>query len=314
MSTYMENTRYATGVTIAVPCFNEATTIGKVVTDFRRVLPQADIVVFDNASSDETAKVAKEHGARVLYVRHRGKGRVMQRIFQDVNTDFLVIVDGDDTYNAEDVTRLLEPIFSEQADMVVGNRLSYAVRTGFSWSHRVGNIIFRLLLNLLFNTQHNDILSGYRAMNREFYQGIPLLSSGFEVETELTLQALERGCTVEEVNVAYRNRPANSYSKIREFSDGSRIIMTIISLLRDYRPMVFFSLIGSFFLILGIFFGSIIVREYLHTGFIQRVPTAILTIALVLVGVNSFISGLILSAVNRRYREMEVMMRRFKSN
>lgn len=298
---------------VAVPCYNEAVTIKKVVEDFKKELPQARVVVFDNASTDQTAEIAQAAGAGVVRVIKKGKGYVMQAIFQKADADYLIIVDGDDTYAARDVHALLRPLTEGVADMVVGNRFSMATRSGFTWSHRAGNVLFRVLLNSLFSTKHADILSGYRAMTREFYRNIPLLSQGFEVETELTLQALERGNSIQEVRVSYQDRPRNSHSKIREFRDGSRIILTIVSLLRDYRPMIFFSCIGGFFLLFGILFGSIIVIEYLHTGFIRRVPTAILTIALVLVGVNSIISGLILSAVNRRYREMEIIMKRFKS-
>lgn len=300
-------------VTVAIPCFNEEVTIGKVIEDFRVSLPGAQIIVFDNASRDRTREEASGRGAKVISVHRRGKGNVMQRIFQEVETAFLLIVDGDDTYDAEDARKLLEPLFEGSADMVVGNRFSRTTRRGFSWSHRAGNVLFRFLLNSLFGTRYADILSGYRAMTRNFYSNIPLLSQGFEVETELTLQALERGCSIQEISTSYRDRPTDSHSKIREFRDGSRIILTIVSLLRDYRPMIFFSLIGATFLFFGLLSGSVIVIEYVHTGLIQRVPTAILTIALVLVGVNSFISGLILSAVNRRYRELEVIMKRFKS-
>lgn len=300
-------------VTVAVPCFNEEVTIGRVIEDFHSALPGAQIIVFDNASRDKTAQVAREKGARVVHVYRRGKGNVMQHIFQSVNTPFLIIVDGDDTYSAKDAPRLLQPLLQGTAEMVVGNRFSHATKHGFSWSHRIGNVVFRFLLNSLFGTRYADILSGYRAMTRDFYRNIPLLSPGFEIETELTLQALERGYSLTEIRVSYQDRPANSHSKIREFRDGSRIIVTIISLLRDYRPMIFFSVIGALFMFFGIAAGIIILVEYLHTGAITRVPTAILTVLLTLIGINSFISGLILSAVNRRYREMEVMMKRFKS-
>jgi len=309
-----KSTLRARTITIAIPCFNESITIEKVIRDFRRVLPFADIIVFDNASSDRTAEIARKSGAKVTTVLRRGKGNVIQRIFRSVKTDFLVLVDGDDTYNARDVYTLFLPALDGMADMVVGDRLTRKKRRrGFSKSHQFGNVLFRNILNILFGTRYLDILSGYRVMTREFYQNVPVLSSGFEVETELTLQALERGYEIREVPVLYRDRPTNSHSKIREFRDGSQIIITIVSLLRDYRPMTFFSFVGGSFLVAGLFSGSIIVLEYLHTGMIYRVPTAILTIALVLVGVNSFISGLILSAVNRRYREMEILLKRSKS-
>lgn len=299
-------------ITIALPCYNEAISIAKVIRDFREALPGANVVVFDNASSDRTGEIARENGARVIRENRRGKGNVVQAVFNTIDTDILVMCDGDDTYAAGDVHKLLE-LLKNGADMAVGNRFNRVSRKGFSFSHRFGNVLFRSLLNNLFQTKYADILSGYRAMKKEFYKNIPLLSPGFEVETELTLQALERGYHIDEVAVEYRDRPANSHSKIREIHDGSKIILTIVSLLRDYRPMVFFSFISGIFLLLGIFSGSIIIIEYVNTGYISRVPTAILTISLILVGVNAFMSGLILSAVNRRYREMEIIMKRFTS-
>lgn len=300
-------------IAVAVPCYNEERTIAKVISDFHAQLPEADIVVFDNDSSDNTAKVARKNGATVFFEKRRGKGCVLQRIFRVMRSDILIIVDGDDTYAAEEVHELLSPIRRDEADMVVGNRLFHGEK-GFSPAHRFGNAVFRYSLNYLFRTRYTDILSGYRAMQKSFYKNLPLLSKGFEIETELTLQSLERGYRVKEVPIHYRNRPYGSHSKIRKFKDGSRIILTIISLLRDYRPMTFFAYLGSFFMIAGMFFGSIVVREYFQTGIIQRVPSAILSIALIIVGVNAVISGLILSAVNRRHREMEMIVRQIGDN
>lgn len=295
-------------IAIAIPCYNEELTVGQVIQDFRKELPEAEIFVFDNNSRDQTVKVAKENGAQVIYEKKQGKGYVMQRMFQTMQADILVMVDGDATYFARDVHKLIEPILENDADMVVGNRLHQRKR-GFSHSHRFGNAVFRILLNYLFNTHYQDILSGYRAMKKEFYQGIPLLAGGFEVETELTLQSLDRGYSINEVPINYTDRPEGSYSKINKFKDGSRIILTIISLLRDYRPMIFFSYLGGVFIAFGLIFGGVVVNEYYQTGFITRVPTAILSIALVIVGVNAIISGLILSAVGRRQKETELIMR-----
>jgi len=293
-------------IAVAIPCYNEALTIAGVVADFRKQLPQADIVIFDNNSSDDTAKIAKENGARVIYEKKQGKGYAMQRMFRTMDSDILIMVDGDATYFAEDVHKLIAPLLHDGADMVVGNRLqqSFQKDKGFTHSHRFGNALFRCLLNYLFNTRYQDILSGYRVMRKDFYQGVPLLAGGFEVETELTLQSLDRGYFITEVPIQYTNRPQGSYSKISKFKDGSRIILTIISLLRDYRPMIFFSYLGGAFILVGVFFGSVVIKEYYLTGLITRIPTAILSIALVIVGVNAIISGLILSAVGRRQKEI----------
>lgn len=299
-------------IAVVIPCYNEESTIAKVISDFRKQLPEANILVFDNNSSDNTAKVARENGAEVFFEKRCGKGYVMQNMFRTVNSDIFILADGDDTYFAEDVHKLMEPILNGRADMVVGNRLSQS-EGGFSLSHRFGNLVFKYLLNYLFNAAYSDILSGYRVMTRDFYKNIPLLARGFEIETELTLQSLERDFQIEEISIRYKNRPKGSHSKINKFRDGSRIIMTIISLLRDYRPMVFFSYLGGFFITAGMLFGSVVVIEYYRTGFISRVPTAILSIALIIIGINAIISGLILSAVNRRQKETEVIIRQMNN-
>lgn len=300
-------------IAVAIPCYNEELTIGKVIQDFRKELPEADIFVFDNNSSDQTVKIARENGAQVISEKKQGKGYAMQRMFTTMQSDILVMVDGDATYFAEDVHRLIAPIIEDNADMVVGNRL-HQNDTGFSFVHRFGNALFKMFLNYLFNTRYQDILSGYRAMKKEFYQGVPLLAGGFEVETELTLQSLDRGYFLKEVPIQYTDRPAGSHSKINEFKDGSRIILTIISLLRDYRPMIFFSYLGGAFITFGLIFGGVVVAEFYQTGFITRVPMAILSIALVIVGVNAIVSGLILSAVARRQKETELIMRQITKN
>lgn len=295
-------------ITVAIPCFNEETTIAKVINDFRAELPEAEIIVFDNNSSDNTVAIAKENGARIMYERKQGKGYVMQKMFRSIKEDILVLVDGDGTYFAEDIHKLMNSVINGDADMAVGNRLHQRDR-GFSYSHRFGNAVFRFLLNYLFRTDYKDILSGYRVMKKDFYQSLPLLAGGFEIETELTLQSLDRGYSIIEVPIKYTDRPQGSHSKISKFKDGTRIILTILSLLRDYRPMIFFGYLGSFFIVAGMLFGSIVVSEYHRTGFITRVPTAILSIALVIVGVNAIISGLILSAVSRRQKETELVIK-----
>lgn len=300
-------------ITVAIPCYNEALTIASVIKDFRAQIPEADIVVFNNNSSDETVEIAKENGARILHERKQGKGYVVQKMFQTINSDILIMVDGDGTYFAKDARRLIGLLTKEGVDMAVGNRLHQRKR-GFSHSHRFGNAVFRFLLNYLFRTNFKDILSGYRAMRRDFYQELPLLAGGFEIETELTLQSLDRGYSIAEIPIGYTDRPQGSHSKISKFRDGYRIILTIISLLRDYRPMIFFSYLGGFFLLAGFISGGAVVEQYYKTGTIGRIPLAILSIALVIVGVNSIISGLILSAVNRRQRELEIIMKKIKKD
>ncbi len=295
-------------IAIAIPCFNEAVTVAKVIRDFRAELPMAEIFVFNNNSKDKTEEEARNSGARVITEKKQGKGFVFQNILRTIEADILILVDGDDTYLAKDVHALLEPILKDEADMVVGNRLAFK-GSGFSLAHRFGNAIFRWFLNGLFRSKYADILSGFRVMKKDFYKNVPILAKGFELETELTLQSLERDYCIKELPIHYHERPHGSHSKINEMKDGFRIILTIVSLLRDYRPMSFFGYIGLFLVLAGFIFGGIVVDEYYETGIIRRVPTAILSIALIIVGINSVISGLILSAVARRQKETEAVIK-----
>jgi glycosyltransferase involved in cell wall biosynthesis len=298
-------------ITIGIPCYNEEISIGKVVSDFRSEIPESRIIVIDNNSKDKTSEKAKDAGAEVFFEKKLGKGNAVRKLFEISDEDILILVDGDDTYFAKDVKKLIQPILENKADMVVGNRFAYK-NDAMNESHNFGNKLFRLILNLFFNTKFKDILSGYRAFNKEFYKNTPLLSEKFEIETEMTLQALERNFNVIEIPINYQKRPAGSHSKIKEFRDGSKIIFTITSLLRDYRPMTFFSILGSFLILIGFSFGTRVLIEYIKTGIILRVPTAILTIALVILGFNSFLSGLTVSAINRRNRELENIIKRKK--
>lgn len=295
-------------ITVAIPCYNEELTITKVIRNFRNELPDSKIIVFDNNSKDKSAELARNSGAEVFFVKKRGKGNVIKDIFKKVNEDVLIMVDGDDTYLAKDVRKLMQPIINDEADMSVGNRIM-GKNNGMNTGHSLGNKIFRWLLNIFFKTNFQDILSGYRVFSRDFYKNIPLLANGFEVETELTLQALEREYRIVEIPVGYQSRPEGSHSKIREFSDGSRIIFTIVSLFRDYRPMTFFSILGFFSILIGIALGSRVVLEYFETGLVLRLPTAVLSITFIILGFTSVLSGLTVSAINRRYRELENILK-----
>ncbi|PYQ39657.1 MAG: glycosyl transferase [Acidobacteria bacterium] len=270
-------------MTVAIPCYNEAPTIAKVVSDFRAQLPEAEILVVDNASSDDSAARAEKAGARVVREKRRGKGYVMQTILETVQADVCVIVDGDDTYFAEDVHQLLAPVTSDQADMVVGDRLKEASSAALNDVHRFGNRAILAIINMAFRTAFQDVLSGYRVMNRNFMNSVPLITGGFETETELTLQALEKGMVIREMPIRYRARPEGSVSKLSPFADGYRILITMAVLLRNHRPLYFFSSIAVGLLVMG--------------------GIALLASGLVLIGI-------LLNAVSAGFQEMTALHRR----
>jgi len=298
-------------VAVLIPCLNEEQTVCKVIQDFRRELPQAEIVVFDNASTDRTAEQARQAGAVVFYEGRRGKGYVVQSMFEKVNADLYVIVDGDDTYPAEKVQALMAPVLAEQADMTVGSRIAKDSQSDFRLLNLVGNKFYLGLINAIFHTRLTDILSGYRCMNRKFVKGVPIFVTGFEVETELTIKALERGFQICEVPVDLRSRPAGSHSKIKIMRDGLRILGTIFSLMRDYKPLTFFGFTGELILLAALATGWVAAQDYLHTGQILHIPAAVLGTGLALIGIVSIFVGIVLHTITRRFQELEYYLRLF---
>jgi glycosyltransferase involved in cell wall biosynthesis len=295
-------------ITVAIPCYNEAPTIAKVVADFRAQLPEAKILVVDNASSDDSAARAEQAGARVVREKRRGKGYVMQTILETVDADVCIVVDGDDTYFAEDVHQLLTPVASDQADMVVGDRLKEASSAALNDLHRFGNRAILAIINLAFRTDFQDVLSGYRVMNRNFMNAVPLITGGFETETELTLQALEKGMVIREMPVRYRARPVGSLSKLSPFADGYRILITMAVLLRNHRPLYFFSSIAVGLLAAdGVYAAALLAGRLppygtlIHAGMMAGL--ALVAAALVLIGI-------LLNAVSAGFREMTALQRR----
>jgi glycosyltransferase involved in cell wall biosynthesis len=281
-----------TKVAVLIPCLNEEATIDKVVKDFREQLPEAEIHVFDNASTDATRHVAQEAGATVHSEPRRGKGHVVQSMFRTVEADVYVMVDGDDTYPAEHVHELIREVASGRADMAVGSRL-LAQESSFRTLNRVGNHFFLHTINVLFGARLTDVLSGYRAMSRAFVKGLPLVVTGFEVEVELTIKALERGFRITERATPLRDRPLGSHSKLRKVRDGWRILSTIFALLRDYRPRFVFGGLGLVLLGLGLLPGM----------------TAVAGAALLWAGALALAVGFVLHGVNRRLRELECATR-----
>ena len=290
-------------IAVLIPCFNEEITIEKVVSDFRRELPDAAIYVYDNNSTDETAKIAAAAGAEVGFESKRGKGNVIRTMFREVTADIYVMVDGDDTYPAGRVHDLIAPVAQGKADMTVGTRVTEHEERAFPKFHKFGNEFVRRTINAFFGTNLRDILSGYRCFNERFVKSIPVLSTGFEVETELTLEAIDKRFTIQEIPVKYSNRPEGSHSKLNTFLDGFLVVKSIYWIFKDYRPLRFFFLVGLLALLFGIGLGMIPIREFIATGMMTHPSTAVLATGLVLVSLLSFATGLMLDTVNRRYKE-----------
>ena len=290
-------------VAVIIPCLNEEATIGRVLDGFRERLPAAALYVVDNKSSDKTAEVAQAHGALVLRETRPGKGFAVRRAFREVEADVYLLVDGDDTYPSEDADRMLEPILAGAADVVVGTRLG-SQGSEFRWMNRFGNRILLGFLNALFSVKVTDLLSGYRAMTREFVKQVPVLSVGFELETELSVLAFRRGFRTIEIPVRLRSRPPGSHSKISVIRDGFRILNAILTLLRDYRPLTFFGGAGIICVVFGVLPGLFVTYEFMQRGTV-RIPTAVLATGLVLSGLILMLVGVVLTTLNRRFRELD---------
>jgi len=295
-------------VAILIPCFNEELTIGDVIDRFREELPQAKVYVFDNNSTDRTVERAREKGALLLRERRQGKGYVVQSMFREINAVIYVMVDGDGTYPASSLRTLLKPILDGDADMVVGSRLNSASQSQFRVVNRLGNYLFLWLTRTIFHAHIEDMLSGYRVFNHSIVKQLPLLSTGFEIETELTIKALERGYRVIELPVDLASRPPGSHSKIRHIHDGLVIMKTILCLARDYKPLTAFGAIGLLLILAGLIPGSVVISEFLRTGLVPRLPSAVLAVGLVLSGLIVGIAGVVLHTVARRFQELALQL------
>src|SRR5271157_3204160 len=290
-------------VAVLIPCYNEAAAIAKVVDDFRAALPRARIYVYDNNSGDGTMAVARDAGAVVRTEALQGKGHVVRRMFADVEADVFVLVDGDDTYDAAVAPAMLRLMLDNQLDMVTGTRASEqagAYRRG----HQLGNAVLTGLVRRIFGNRVSDMLSGYRVFSRRFVKSFPALAGGFETETEFTVHALELKMPIGEMVTAYRGRPPGSTSKLRTYADGMRILRSIVRLVKEERPLQFFALIGGVLLLAGFGVGLPVVVEFLRTGLVPRLPTAVLATGLVLLSFLAFVCGLVLDTVTHGRREM----------
>jgi glycosyltransferase involved in cell wall biosynthesis len=295
-----------------VPCYNESLTIAKVCDDFKKYLPEATVYVYDNNSSDGTAKIAAEHGAVVVHEGRQGKGNVVRQMPRDIDADCYVMVDGDDTYPIEQVREVIAPILEGTADHVVGDRLSngtYAAENKRA-GHGFGNDLVRWLIKVLYGFEYTDVMTGYRAFNREFAKTLPVLSPGFEIETELSIHAVDKNWRIVQVPIDYRDRPEGSESKLNTVSDGIKVLKMIFSLFKDYKPLGFFSLIALVLFVIGLVLGIPVIAEFAATGLVPRFPTAILAVAFCGLAALMLVCGLILDTVvkgNRRDWELRVI-------
>ena len=295
----------ASRVAVIIPCYNEAVTIAKVVADFRSALPGAPIYVYDNNSSDETAKLAKESGAIVRHEPRQGKGNVVRQMFRDIDADCYLMVDGDDTYPAEAAAALTAPILSGEADMTVGDRLSngtYAEQNKRAF-HGFGNDLVRTMIRWIYGYSFDDVMTGYRAMSRPFVKTFPVLSEGFQIETELSIHAVDRRWRIADVPIDYRDRPEGSESKLDTVGDGVKVVCAIASLFKNYRPLKFFSLIALVLALVGLILGLPVIGEFFATGLVPRLPTAVLAVAFMFLCGLSLATGLILDNVAKTERK-----------
>ncbi|HEX9048649.1 MAG TPA: glycosyltransferase family 2 protein [Verrucomicrobiae bacterium] len=295
-------------IAVAIPCYQEALTIGKVVNDFRRELPDARIYVYDNNCTDGTGDIATKAGATVIREKRQGKGWVVATMFEKIQEDILVMVDGDDTYEASHVHKLLEPILRGDADMTVATRLTSHGEKSFRPLHMAGNQMVCGIINWMFRSHVSDIFSGYRVFTREAARQIPVTTRGFDIETELTLQALYRGQVIREMPAPYRARPEGSFSKLNTFSDGFRVLVRLFLIVKSYKPLTFFGLLGLILFLLGLAAGAMPVYEFVTEHYVHRVPSAILAAALVLLSFFSIGLGLILNSMNLRLLEIEQLI------
>lgn len=301
-------------VAVLIPCYNESKTIEKVVKDYREVLPEADIYVYDNNSKDHTDEIARKAGAIVKYEYRQGKGNVIRSMFRDIDADCYLMIDGDDTYPAEDARTMVDLVLEGKADMVIGDRLSSTYFTENKRAfHNFGNKIVRLLINKLFNNNVKDIMTGYRAFSYEFVKGFPVLSKGFEIETEMTIHAVDKNYMLVEVPVSYRDRPVGSVSKLNTYSDGFKVLKTIATLFKEYKPALFFNMFASLFLIVALILGIPVFVEYFQTGLVPKFPSLIVAGVFLTITLLLWITGIILEVIVKKHKQLyELLMNQIK--
>ena len=291
-------------IAVLIPCYNESKTVKKVINDYQAILPEATIYVYDNNSTDDTAAIAEAEGAIVRHEYHQGKGNVIRRMFREIDAEAYIMVDGDDTYPAEFAREMVDKVLDRHVDMVVGDRLSSTYFTENKRPfHNFGNSLVRQSINTLFKSDIKDIMTGYRAFSYQFVKSFPVLSKGFEIETEMSIHAVHKNLLVENVIVTYRDRPEGSESKLNTYSDGLKVIKTIIKLYKNYKPFGFFSILAAILMLLSLGFFIPVFGEYLATGLVLKFPTLIVCGFVALAALISFFSGVILSTINQKNRQ-----------
>ncbi len=307
-------------IAVLIPCYNEELTVEKTVSDFKRILPSADIYVYNNNSKDKTKELALKAGAIVKDEYRQGKGAVVRSMFRDIEADVYIMVDGDDTYPAEEVEGLITPVLEGKADMVIGDRLSSTYYTENKRPfHNFGNSLVKGLINFLFKSNLNDIMTGYRSFSKRFVKCMPVMSNGFQIETEMTIFALTNNMQVVNVPIAYRDRPEGSESKLNTFSDGFKVLLTLFNLFKDNRPFLFFGCLSLIIFVVGLIVGIPVIDEFIKTAYITKVPSAVLAAALM---INSFLMlsvGIILDAIKNEKRylfecHMNDVVSKYKEN
>ena len=292
-------------IAIIIPCYNESKTIEKVVNDYKRVLPEADIYVYDNNSKDGTDEIARKAGAIVRYETKQGKGNVVRTMFRDIDADCYVLVDGDDTYPAENAREMCNYVLNDNVDMVIGDRLS---STYFKENkrpfHNFGNKMVRGLIKKIFKTNINDIMTGYRAFSYKFAKTFPILSKGFEIETEMSIHAVDKNFTLKEIPVQYRDRPSGSVSKLSTFKDGARVLKTIATLFKEYKPTMFFNTVSVLFYLVSLVLAIPVFSEYFDTGLVPKFPSLIVAGIFLVVALLLNITGIILQVIVKKHRQL----------
>jgi len=301
-------------IAVLIPCYNESKTIEKVVKDYKKVLPEADIYVYDNNSTDQTDEIAIKAGAIVRYEYRQGKGNVIRSMFREIDADCYLMIDGDDTYSSENAREMCNYILEKRADMVIGDRLSSTYFTENKRPfHNFGNKIVRWLINKLFKNNIRDIMTGYRAFSYDFVKGFPVLSKGFEIETEMTIHAVDKNFKLVEIPITYRDRPEGSVSKLNTYKDGFKVLRTIATLFKEYKPGIFFGIFASIFLLTSLILGVPVFLEYFDTGMVPRFPSLIVSGIFLVISLLLWITGILLEVIVKKHRQLyELFMNELK--